>query len=191
MLTVPNLITLLRLALLPVLLYLTCLPTIGGVAAAWVLFNVAAASDWLDGYLARRSGAVSRLGVLLDPVVDKIVILSVLFVLVRLGLLPLWIVLLNMAREFLVTAARHAGTTPTHVVGANWMGKTKFVLQVAVIEFAYALLALRSAGGPVAWGPEALFWAALAMTALSWGFLVNFVRWHGLRVDGPASHGGR
>ncbi len=175
MVTLPNLITLLRLALLPVFLYLTYSSAPAGLVAAGVLFNLAAASDWLDGYLARRSGAVSRLGTLLDPVVDKIVVLCALLVLVDLRLLPLWLVLLNVAREFLVTAARHARTTPTHVEGANWMGKAKFALQVGVIELGYVVLVLRAFGQAAPWGPAALFWTTLAMTALSWSFLVGFL----------------
>ena len=189
--TLPNVITLLRLALLPVLVCLTYSHHARGVIAAWVLFSVAAATDWLDGYLARRTGSVSRLGTILDPVVDKIVALSVLLVFVDLRLLPLWIVLLNMAREFLVTAARYACTTPSHVVGANWMGRTKFVVQVGVMEMGYLLLALRALGRPAAWGEGLLFWTTLGMTVLSWSFLVNFVRWHGLGPEdagpGPAA----
>jgi CDP-diacylglycerol--glycerol-3-phosphate 3-phosphatidyltransferase len=175
-LTVPNLITLARLGSLPVFLILTYSQVLSGLIAAWVLFNLAAASDWLDGFLARRSGSVSRLGTLLDPVVDKVIILSTLFALVDLRLLPLWIVLLAMAREFMVSAARHAATTPTRVVGANWMGKAKFALQVAVIELGYLVLLLRLLGRPAAWGQAALFWSALGVTVLSYLFLARFVR---------------
>jgi CDP-diacylglycerol--glycerol-3-phosphate 3-phosphatidyltransferase len=183
LLTLPNAITVLRLALLPAFLWLTYSHQAGIVIVAWALFNGAAASDWVDGYLARRCGAVSALGTLLDPVVDKIVVLSALLVFVDLGLLPLWLVLLNLAREFLVTSARQIHSTPEHVVGANWMGKVKFAAQVAVIEAGYLLLVLRSAGHPVPWAQGALFWAALGMTLVSWFFLVNFLRWHGLRPD--------
>jgi CDP-diacylglycerol--glycerol-3-phosphate 3-phosphatidyltransferase len=180
LLTLPNLITLLRLALLPFLLWLTYSQQTQGLLLAWALFNAAAASDWLDGYLARRLRATSRLGALLDPVVDKVVILSLLFVLSDQELLPLWLVLLNMAREFLVTAARHAYSTPQHAVGANWMGKSKFVLQVFVVQLAFAVLVLRALGRAAPWGEGALFWTTLGMTAVSYAFLVNFVRWHGL-----------
>ena len=191
MLTVSNVITLLRLALLPFILYLTYSQQTGAVLLAWTLFSVAAVSDWLDGYVARRWSCISRMGTLLDPVVDKVVVLSVLFVLADLGLLPLWLVLLNMAREFLVTTARHAYSTPTHAVGANWMGKTKFVLQTAVIQFAYALLALESAGRGLPWGRGLLFGLALAMTLISCGFLINFVRRHGLQPDATGPEPGR
>jgi len=180
LLTVPTLITLLRLALLPFLLVLTYSTQPGLLVLAWALFNVAAITDWLDGYLARRWNRISRLGTLLDPVVDKVVVLSILFVLADLGLLPLWIALLNMAREFLVTAVRHAYTTPAHAVGANWMGKTKFVLQVVVIQLAYGLLVLESAGHRFPPGRSGLLYLALGMTLVSFGFLANFVRWHGL-----------
>jgi CDP-diacylglycerol--glycerol-3-phosphate 3-phosphatidyltransferase len=187
-LTLPNAITLLRLALLPIVLYLTYSQATWAVFLAWGLFSAAAASDWLDGYLARRTGSTSRLGTLLDPVVDKVLILSALFVFADLRLLPLWLALLNMAREFLVSAARYAYSTPTRAVGANWMGKAKFGLQVGAVELGYLVLALQSLSRPVPWGKGLLFWTALGMTALSWTFLANFVRWHGVpsdRADAP------
>ena len=162
MLTLPNAITVVRLALLPAFLWLTCTEQTWTLALAWVLFNAAAASDWLDGYLARRSGTTSLLGTLLDPVVDKIMVLSALLVFVTLGLLPLWLVLLNLAREFLVTAVRQIHSTPTRVVGANWMGKAKFATQVAVMEFAYLLLTLKSMGRPLSRASRSSTWTPTA-----------------------------
>ena len=183
MLTLPNAITALRLVLLPAFLWMTYAHQPWIVILAWALFNVAAVSDWADGYLARRCGTVSPLGTLLDPVVDKIVALSALLVFVDLGLLPLWLVLLNLAREFLVTSARQIHSTPGHIVGANWMGKSKFAAQVVVIEMGYILLVLRSLDRSVPWGQSVLFWTTLGMTLISWSFLVNFLRWYGLRPD--------
>ncbi len=99
MLTIPNAITLSRLILILPLVALTCSRQTWALGAAAALFAAEAADDWLDGFLARRLGNRTRLGTLLDPVVDKLLILSVLFVLADRGLFPLWLVLLNMARS--------------------------------------------------------------------------------------------
>jgi len=176
--TIPNLITFGRLLLVPF-----CVALAYAGSALWLLtgaalFACGAFSDWLDGYLARRLDSHSRLGTLMDPIVDKILVLSVLFVFAQRGAFPLWLVLLNMFREFLVTGMRHAFSTKGRIVGANWMGKTKFALQVAVTELAFVHLALAARGGGLPGGRTLLFWALVAATAFSFLFLLNFARWH-------------
>lgn len=185
--TIPNLITFGRLLLVPF-----CAGLAYATGAAWLLtgaalFAVAAFSDWLDGYLARRLDSHSRIGVLMDPVVDKVMVLAVLFVFAEQGVFPLWLVLLNMFREFLVTGMRHAFSTEGRVVGANWMGKTKFVLQVGVVELAYVHLALAARGTPLPGGRALPFWALAAATAFSYLFLLNFARWHLAELKGESS----
>jgi len=174
--TVPNLVTLSRLALVPLIVWLSYGTEAASLWLAAGLFTLAAATDWLDGYLARRLSAPSRLGTLIDPLVDKTLVLSVFFVFADRGLLPLWLALLLMFRELAVSALRHGLSAGGPVVGANWMGKTKFCIQVVVAELGYASLLLGAAG--LETHRPALFRAALLMTALSYGFLVNFVRWH-------------
>lgn len=174
MLTSPNTITLLRLAAVPFIAFFSCRSGILGPALGSGLFAAAAASDWLDGHLARVTGAQSRLGAVLDPLVDKAMVLTVLFVFWDLGLLPLWLVLLNLLREAMVTVLRYARSTPQAVVGANWMGKAKFCLQVAVIEAAYLHVLLSRLGKAFPWGDEVVFWALLAVTVVSFGFLAQF-----------------
>ncbi len=180
--TAPNILTAFRLACVPLLVAASYGEHPLLLGAAWALFNAAALSDWLDGYLARKLECRSRLGNLMDPVVDKILILSVLFVLADGTLLPVWLVLLNMAREFMVTAVRHARTTPTKVEGANWMGKTKFCLQVAVAELGYLLLVLKALGRASPFAGATLFWSAVAMTVASYAFLIHFALSYGSRV---------
>jgi CDP-diacylglycerol--glycerol-3-phosphate 3-phosphatidyltransferase len=174
----PNAVTVLRLAGIPIVYVLSLSGSPAGLWAAGVGFGILAATDWLDGYLARRLDARTRLGTLVDPVVDKVLILTVLFVFSMRGLWPLWLVLANMLREFAVSAIRRGLTTESKVVGANWMGKTKFCLQIAVCVLGYLAL-LGSCYGIAAPGGRGLTTAALALTtALSYVFLGRFIWWH-------------
>jgi len=140
--TLPNLLTLLRLALTPAVAALAYSP--GTSARAWALglFLLAMATDVADGLLARLPGQQSRLGLYLDPVVDKVVLLTMFFVLADLRMMPLWMALLMMAREFVVDGLRGAAATQGKVIGANVMGKTKAVLQTACIALGLGLRVL-------------------------------------------------
>ena len=178
LLTVPNLITVFRLALLPFLFRLSYSSTPAGVGAAALLFAFAAWTDWLDGYIARRHDLRSAFGALLDPVVDKVMVLSVLFVFADRGMVPLWLVLLNMLREFVVTGIRQALCSPGVSVGANWMGKVKYCQQVAVAELVYLQLLLESWDSGLPAGRSVVLWSLVAVTVLSFVFLFNFARWH-------------
>jgi len=132
--TVPNLLTLLRLALLPVVAVLAYSPDSSGRAWAFGVFLFAMATDVADGMIARRvEGQRSRVGLFLDPVVDKAVLITMLFVLADLRLLPLWMAILFMVREFVTSGLRSAAATSGQVVGANLMGKTKAFLQALCI----------------------------------------------------------
>lgn len=160
------------------MLWLSCKHQMWAVALAAGLFLLAAISDWLDGYLARKLDASSRFGALMDPVVDKTMILGALVVFTHRGLLPLWIVLVNMFREFLVGAVRKGLTTPLDVIGANWMGKAKFCVQVVAVGLVYLYLVLESVGRRLPGGQPVLYWAAVVMTVVSLMFLLNFARWY-------------
>ncbi len=76
-----------------------------------------------------------------------------------------------------MTAARHSFSTPHRVIGANWMGKTKFCLQTAVVGLGYAYLILDTTGRRLPGGKPLLFWLLVLATATSWAFLLNFCRW--------------
>jgi CDP-diacylglycerol--glycerol-3-phosphate 3-phosphatidyltransferase len=98
------------------------------IAAALVVCFIASLTDLLDGYLARRLGAITPFGTLMDPVVDKMLALGLLFVFCLQGFLPLWLVIVNLFRELLVSGVRQVEASHGHVVGANWSGKAKFAL---------------------------------------------------------------
>ncbi len=176
----PNALTIVRLLLVPGILWLTYSTEPEKLGAALALFALAVLTDWLDGHLARSHGLVTPFGTVMDPVVDKILMLGVLFVLSARPheVLPLWVPLVILSREFLVSAVRQFGAAHGGLVGANWMGKTKFVIQSAVIIMAYAHLILKGSGRPIPFGGLVVMIAAVLMTVVSALFGLNFARMH-------------
>ncbi|WKZ56289.1 MAG: CDP-diacylglycerol--glycerol-3-phosphate 3-phosphatidyltransferase [Bdellovibrionota bacterium] len=139
---IPNLLTYLRLALIPVFVLLMIDPTPGMVRLALFVFIIAAITDSLDGFVARRWGAVSNYGKLLDPLADKILVMAALVMLVaqRSDLygepwVPGWMVVLVLAREIWVTGVRGVAASKGLVLQADGAGKLKSVLQMAAICF--------------------------------------------------------
>ena len=120
--SIPNALTLFRLLACPVFLILASSSSRMLRTAAWVLLVVALFTDVFDGILARRYGWVSKIGVYLDPAVDKIVLLSGFFQVMTWGWLPLWVPLALMARELVVNAMRSGAAIEGRLVPANWMG---------------------------------------------------------------------
>ncbi|MFQ5508230.1 MAG: CDP-diacylglycerol--glycerol-3-phosphate 3-phosphatidyltransferase [Leptospirillia bacterium] len=132
-LNVPNSITLARIALIPVFIYLVYVPGPWRSFLAALVFLVAALSDLLDGYLARRMGEVTSLGKLLDPVADKLLILAGLVMLVDQGLAAAWLVILILGREMAVTGLRAIAAAEGVVMPADEWGKWKTVTQCTAI----------------------------------------------------------
>jgi CDP-diacylglycerol--glycerol-3-phosphate 3-phosphatidyltransferase len=129
----PNLLTLSRLAAIPVLMVLLIARFAGHDELAAALFIVFSLTDTLDGQLARRRGTVSNLGTFLDPLADKLFVLSVLIVLVQEGLVAAWVVVVIFSRELLITILRSVGAAQGRVIGAAPLGKTKTVTQMAAV----------------------------------------------------------
>lgn len=136
---------------------------------ATALFAVAMATDWFDGWLARRSGRSSAMGSLLDPVADKVLVLAVLIVLVDRGVFPGWMVAAIVAREFLVTGLRLAALERGVVLGARELGKLKTGTQ-SVAAIAGGLAA---AG---AWDDDVAWWALLAAVVITWVSGLDYAR---------------
>jgi CDP-diacylglycerol---glycerol-3-phosphate 3-phosphatidyltransferase len=132
---IPNVITLARVALIPLVLWLASTPGLFYAWAACVTFVIAAATDALDGYLARRLGLVTVLGKFLDPLADKLIVLSTLIILVGTGRAPAWLVVLLMARELAITGLRAVASQEGFVIAAGTGGKIKTVLQLVGIAF--------------------------------------------------------
>ncbi len=133
-LNLPNLLTVLRILLVPVLV--VALLSHGGQTSdvlAAVVFAAASVTDALDGWLARTREQITTFGKLMDPVADKLLIIAALLSLVSLGRLAAWVAMVIVAREFAVTVARISARSEGVVIAANWWGKVKTGVQVLTI----------------------------------------------------------
>ena len=137
-LNLPNTITVVRILLAPVFIWMLLADAgqDGGLRwAAAILFIVAIATDWVDGAIARKHGLVTDLGKLLDPIADKVLTGGALVALSILGELPWWVTILVLLREVGITVHRMIVATD-HVVAAAWMGKLKTIAQSIAISLA-------------------------------------------------------
>jgi len=176
----PNSLTLLRIFIVPLLVVVLLTP----FSESWfglprhilgvVMFLGAALTDFLDGHFARRRDQVTRLGQLLDPIADKLLISAALISLVENQLAPAWAVVIIIGREFAVTGLRSIAATEGVVISASRMGKFKMVAQVATV----ALLIASSVSGkpPVAnFGrpfPAIEFWSVPELRT-AWAHLIG------------------
>jgi len=133
LLNAPNLMTLGRILCIPVFMGLLAYENRRNSFLAALVFAAAAISDWLDGWLARVSNKVTTLGKFLDPLADKIIVLSALVMLVRLGRVPVWVVVIVLARELLISGLRTIAMSEGLVIAASRGGKWKTSLQLSGI----------------------------------------------------------
>jgi CDP-diacylglycerol--glycerol-3-phosphate 3-phosphatidyltransferase len=132
-LNLPNFLTLVRILLIPVFVVIFLAPTPDRSLLAAVIFTVAAVTDLLDGYIARRTGQVTKLGKLLDPLADKLLVLSALILLVNIDRVSAVVALLIIARELAVTGIRAIAAGERLIIAAEVTGKYKMALQVVAI----------------------------------------------------------
>lgn len=126
----PNSITAFRFLLSVVLAGMLMLDqTVWMGFAAWLVFSVAACSDWVDGYFARLYQSETVLGRLMDPLADKVLVTSALIMLIPLGRVPAWLVLLIICREIIITGLRGIAASSGIVVAASGLGKIKSIIQ--------------------------------------------------------------
>ena len=130
----PNAITLLRIGILPVLFLILLEPGEAMSLAISILFILAALTDLLDGYVARRYNIVTRMGKLLDPIADKIIMSAALVLLIPVGRAPAWIVALMVMRDFAVDGLRSMAAAEGHVIEASRLGKYKTVCQIIAVS---------------------------------------------------------
>jgi CDP-diacylglycerol--glycerol-3-phosphate 3-phosphatidyltransferase len=139
-----NTVTLTRMILIPVFLLVLLAdwprwfqaPLIAYTLRPWiaaVVFAVLAATDGVDGYLARSRNEVTTFGKFLDPLADKLLVTAALLALVEMRVLPAWIALIIISREFIVSGLRMVASAEGTVIAASWYGKVKTVLQIAAI----------------------------------------------------------
>ena len=159
----PNSLTILRIFFVPLLVVVLLtrqpnwdfwgLPIHFEVWGVLILI-VAASTDAMDGYIARKRGEVTTLGILLDPIADKLLISAAFISLVQMGLVPAWMVVIIIGREFIVVGLREIASVEGLVIPASALGKTKMILQVVagcavILTAKYA--ALKSLGITLMW----------------------------------------
>ncbi len=127
--TTPNKITIARIAVTPILAWLIYQDGLAERWMAFLLFVLAAVSDVVDGNLARHRGEITRFGQLLDPIADKLLVLVTFVPLYGIGLLPLWLVILVLAREVIITVFRRFADNRGVVIAASGWGKSKAMVQ--------------------------------------------------------------
>lgn len=164
LINLPTWITISRLLGLPFIFYFLRDPT---PQHRWIglgIFLIAAATDWVDGYLARKLDQVTELGKFLDPLVDKLLVLAPFLILIEFGQVPAWGVFLILGRELAIAGWRVNPniTGNTQIQGANIWGKLKTVSQITAIAFLLAPL-------PTDWQLPSLilFWLSVVLTLVS------------------------
>jgi CDP-diacylglycerol---glycerol-3-phosphate 3-phosphatidyltransferase len=160
-LNLPNILTLLRILLVPVLVVVLLGETENGDLWAAIVFALASATDAMDGYLARSRNAITSFGKLMDPIADKLLIIAALVSLVSLNRLAAWVAMVIIARELTVTVTRMQATQHGLIIASSWWGKAKTIVQVAAIFF------LIAAGDPSPVWVDGLVYGAVAITIVS------------------------
>lgn len=181
----PNTITLCRLGLTAIFVGGTAMESVAGHWIALVAFVIAAISDWFDGYFARKYGMVTPLGKLLDPLADKVLVCSAFVYLSAMGFCPVWVTVLILAREFLITGLRQIAVEAGQVLAADRLGKWKTGLQLTycitcLVWFATDALdssnpvmwLLHYLSNPASWLTPVSLWLALGLTLISgWNYM--------------------
>jgi CDP-diacylglycerol--glycerol-3-phosphate 3-phosphatidyltransferase len=160
-LNLPNVLTVIRILLVPVLVVALLVETPNGSIVAAVVFALAAVTDGVDGWVARSRDSVTTFGKVMDPVADKLLIAAALISLVSLHRLAAWVAMVIIAREFAVSALRVAAGQQGIVISASLLGKLKTITQVA------AVLALIAASNPHAAWVQVLVYLMVATTLIS------------------------
>jgi CDP-diacylglycerol--glycerol-3-phosphate 3-phosphatidyltransferase len=159
-LNLPNVLTVLRIMLVPVVVVALLGNTPAGDVLAAVVFALASLTDFVDGRLARSRGSITTFGKLMDPLADKLLIIAALLSLVSLGRLEAWVAMVIITRELAVTVLRLGATQAGVVMEASMFGKVKTCMQIA------AILALIAVQGEPLW-VSLLLYATVLVTVLS------------------------
>ena len=176
-LNLPNTLTLSRILVIPVFVFLFSNPTPERSVAAASVFLLAALTDLLDGYLARRRGQITNLGKLLDPVADKLLVASGLILLVQFQRVEVWLAIVMIARELIVTGARTVAAKEGFIVPADTFGKLKVVCQISGILFLILEDVLRIPFFDLHFIGSLILYVALAVALFSGGrYLIEILK---------------
>lgn len=170
----PNKLTVLRVIMVPFFVFFMLWDGLGetGRYIAAALFILASMTDWLDGYLARKDHLVTDFGKFMDPIADKLLVCSALICLVEKQMLPGWIVIVIIGREFIISGFRLVASDKGVVIAASYWGKFKTVSQMLMV-----ILLILDLGGVFQVIAQILVWVSLALTVIS---LIDYLvkNWH-------------
>ena len=165
----PNKLTVMRMILIPFFVFFMLAPYFEGYGnyIAVAIFIIASLTDMLDGKIARKYNLVTNFGKFMDPLADKLLVCSAMICLIELDRLAAWIVIVIIAREFIISGFRLVASDNGIVIAANYWGKFKTVSQMAMI-----IVLIADLGGVFDLIGQILIWLALALTIIS---LIDYV----------------
>ena len=166
----PNKLSMLRICMVPVFVALALVEAQWAQLTALAVFCLASLTDLLDGQIARRRNLVTNFGKFIDPIADKLLVMSALVVLVGQGRMPAWVCILMLAREFAISGFRLVAAGTGKVIAAGWLGKVKTVTQMAAVILLLLLkpvagVPLLGAGG--VWVADIVMYVSAVMTVWS------------------------
>ena len=160
----PNKLTILRVILIPFFLVALMVDAIPyGKWIAVGIFVIASFTDMLDGKIARKYNLITNFGKFMDPLADKLLVCSAMIALIELDRIPAWVVIIIIAREFIISGFRLVASDNGVVIAAGWWGKVKTVVQMVMIIF----IMCDFGGKVVGIVEDVLIYAALALTVIS------------------------
>ena len=162
----PNKLSMLRICMIPVFVILALMSAPAAQYAAAAVFILASITDALDGHIARKNGLVTNFGKFIDPIADKLLVMSAMIVLVELGRMPGWVCIVMLAREFAISGFRLVAAGTGKVIAAGILGKIKTVTQMIAV-IALLLTAIDGAFAPLAPFADVAMYISAAMTVWS------------------------
>ena len=171
-LNLPNILALFRIALAPLMLWFFIdrnNPIFSSWHPSWfdyfagLIFVIASVTDFFDGFIARSWNQMTKLGGILDPLADKMLVCSAMICLVSMHILPAWICIVIVAREFIISGFRLIAADKGTVIAAGWWGKFKTTFQMLMVIFMIANIELKNLYVLT----QILMWAALILTVIS------------------------
>ena len=163
--TLPNILTCLRVVLIPVFMVLAYQNNMPCDIAALAVYVVACITDYVDGNLARKHNQVTNFGKFMDPVADKLLVMAALLLFVEDGTISAWMVAIILGREFIVSALRMVAASEGLVIAANMWGKAKTMITMITLIFLLCPI------GPIMLGPvslqDVMIWITVIITTIS------------------------
>ena len=180
MLTKASIVTLSRMAMIPLFMALMLIDNPSLTTAAVIIFVIASMTDWVDGFLARKYNEVTTFGKFIDPLADKLLIAAALLIFVETGRMASWAAMLIIAREFIITSLRLIALTKGEVLAAGFSGKVKTMTQIACTIFILAIdteHAIELFGHSPSLAANLAAWAGYVMVAVTlWSGIDYLVR---------------